>query len=387
MYNSIQKRMLPLSICTTFFGFYTIDVKNKKFKHIVTCHGWLLIGLFITYFILYTMMKLIISPFNMDLVVSILAELVRATMLAYYSVKFIVQSDVIDDVMECINYADKRLKRIGVNVPHAKEQTLCASYTVLITLYYVIRSVFAIYIWLRPRSFATLREMLSLIYGPAKVATYFASGMLTTHSVFLLYTVKKRMTRFRRAVGRIEEFFAREIAWDSVVTVSVVVDTPREENFTTQKEKYFVEVQKLNNCMFETLQGVRKFYEHYFLFQVLFYILKKSILLLLCAVERMPLYSMCFVGWNTLLMVVSVILSVNIQYEFQAVQILVKKFYWSKKLKHVDPRRTTVKKLWIQSIHRDHIFDCGFFDVDVSVLKIVFNFLLYLFFAMIPMYM
>lgn len=362
MGKSIEKTMLPLTICSTASGFYTLQIKKTNLKYIAIAYCCLLAIFFSTKIVPFTVSKFHALQFNFYTVSSVLAELVQGTMLTYYCIKFIAQAGAVTDVLARINYADRRLERIGVGAARGREQTLCAAYTILNIFVSTVRSVILHPFFKRASRKLTISKVYSVYYVTVSPVLIHSSEMLLIHFVYLLYTVKQRVSRLRYAVERIDYIFARRNAWDNT----------RRDISASRQEYYLIEIQEIKRCLFETFLGVQKFYKHYYPLNLLLYILRMSVLLFLCATKIYPSSLIYFIERNTLLLVASVALCVNMRYEFHCVQSLINNFYWSSKVKRS-----------IQCAHRDLVFSCGYFDVDYNFLKIAFTLLVLLSFAMI----
>lgn len=371
MDKSIQSSMLPLAIFSAISGLYTLDIKTSRLRHTVTAYCCLLTVLFVTYFISFTIFA---APYSLNTfggVTHVLEELVRTIFSTYYGVKFIVHADVTSDVLEGINYADKCLQRIGVKASHSREQILCALYTLLNIIITLLRSCFVIIKWTERRA-KIYSKLLSVCHVTCNLIISNFAERLVAQCVYLLYTLKQRLTRLRRAV---EVVTARRTAWTgSNATLS-------EADATRNDDENFAEIMKINKCLFETYESIKKFYKVYFILIVLYYVLMTSVRLFFCIENTQSSYFYYFLGWRMLLLVASVFLCVNTHYEFQAVQNLVKKFYWSNKLKRFD---TCLVDTIEWSISRSQTFDCGYFDVDLNLLVTMNDFLMILLFTMLP---
>lgn len=379
MANTLEMTTSTLSVCSNLFGFYSPDViANKKFRYIVIAYCCLLTVLCITYFVLFNTAFLESSRFSFHNATHELAEIVRTTMLTYYVVKFIVEADAVNGILENISYADKCLERIGVVVRHTVQRV---TFAVTIIFLFAVRTMIAISAWKKSPNKTVISKQYSTYYFIGRVAVNFSTEILLFHCVFILFIVKQRMSRFRCAAEKIEYIFARKFAWDSSVTLSVE-DTPREGTSANRRENYLIEIYKLNKCMLETFEGITNFYNRYFLFNLLFYILKLSVVLFMHTVRKTPIYSACLAVFYTLFTVASLALYVKIRLEFHTVEILMNKFYWSNKFKRFNVGCVNVTKWSIQRSHRLQTGNCGYFDVDLNVLATVFEFLLLFLFAM-----
>lgn len=247
----------------------------------------------------------------------------------------------------------------------------------------MIRTLVALFFW-KKKYVHRFSVLYSVVYTPVRAAVSNSTLMILTQYVSLLYAVKQRMSCLRYAVENFECFFARRTAWCSESNVSVVSDTLNENASATEKENYFAEIYDINSCIFEASTGITVFYKYYTILNVLFYILKMSVILFLYIVKKIPLYSISLIGWYTFLVFVSLSLSVNIRSEYQAIQTLMTKFYLSNKFKGFDLRVINMEKWSTQCIQEDKILDSAYLDVDFSVLAVLLNFLLLLFFSMLP---
>lgn len=126
--------MLPLSICCVVFGFCTSELKKTKLKIIVRAYCWLLTVICFASWAVFTVIKLTEMKYSFTSVTYLFLDTVRIIMLTYYRVKFLVRDDVISDVFKRIDYADKCLERIGIKVPHKRNQIECVAYSIVILL-------------------------------------------------------------------------------------------------------------------------------------------------------------------------------------------------------------------------------------------------------------
>lgn len=383
MDKSIKMTMLPLAICSTISGFYTLEVMTPKLRYIVIAYCCLLTALFITHFVLFAVIMLPSTQYSFGGVMQGLAQLVRLAMLTYYCVEFIVQAGDTSNILEYIDCADDCLEAVGIEAPHARERVQSTSFTVIVIFVSIVRSVFLILAWKRLLVKKTFNKIISTYYVAVDVIITHSTGMTLGHFVFLLYIIKQRISRFRSAVEKIEVIFARQIAWSDNVVV-IKLDTQSEDISPIRKENYIAKIHKINNCMSETIQHITRFYRIYFLLYVFYYILISSFLLFLTIERKAHSQLFYFIGWNTLLVIGPVALCVSIRCEFHTLQSLLNKFYTSNKFKRFGTRLINVKKWSIQCIHRDQIFDCGYFAVDLDAYGTILQFLFMLLFAMLP---
>lgn len=366
--------MLPFQICLTACGFYTLQVKNTKIKYTVTSYCCLFAVLFIVHSV--TFISYILQCHNsqcgLTSVTHGLAEFARTTMLTCYCVKFVVQADAVSDVERRIDCVDERLVRIGVKAPYVTEPVERTIFTVILFVVCVVRAVLAVFVWIMS---PTKTRFYPRAYVLPRMVVNTSTQMLLTHCVLLLYRVKEKMSRLCCAAEKIENIFARKTAWNNVVALSL-------EDVPVQKENYLIEIRKIYNCMFIAFQGIIRFYNQYFILNVIFFILKMSVLLFTRSIEIISSYIIFLVAIYTLLVVALLILCVTIRLQFQTVQTLMNKFYWSNKFRRFNPRGISVTEWSIQCIRRDQTFGCGYFDADLNVLATVFDLLSLLLFAM-----
>lgn len=385
MENSIQKTMLPLSVCCVIFGFYTVDVKKTKFRRITTAYCVLVTILVFTSWTAFTVIKLQTMQYCFFNVTFLLMEIVQITMITYYSVKYIVCDNVVSEIFQNIDYADMCLERLGVKVPHKKDQVECAVYTVVTNLMCII---FA-YLATGKREVQVRVDMVGELYAVYNFVTKFSVGyssvMLLSQFTFLLYIVKQRIGLLRCAVQRSKKYFDRKIAWSRHVSISVL-DVSIRVTSATERRNCFIEIQKIDDCIYNALCSIRNFYNHYYMLCVIFFILATTCGLLFSAIIGNTLQFAYVAVWHTLLLTTPVALCMNIQRDFQAIQTIINKFYWSNKLSRLDLNTRHMKHWMLQCLHKELKFDCGYFILDRQLLSIVFNFVSLLLFAMLPLY-
>lgn len=151
MATPVQKIMLPLSVCGTLFGLYTIDVMKRIIKEFLLTYCWVLTMLFFIIWVVHTVDKLNNMEFSFISVTYELAEILHIVSIIYYNVKYITHIDGILDVYKNIDYIDECFECIGIKVPYRRQQLQCVTF-----------SVFIIFMWIMYTYFSTRKEQMQV---------------------------------------------------------------------------------------------------------------------------------------------------------------------------------------------------------------------------------
>lgn len=376
--------MLLLTVCCIISGFYTGGVKKTMFKPIAIAYCWLLTVLCLTNWIFYTITVLPKIQYDFINIMYTLLEIVRVIMITYYRVRYLTGGDLISDIIRNIDYADNCLEHMCADVFHRGDQMECVAYTGVTLFTFVTFAFFAF----QQKSTHGDSEMPSEFYSVHHKITDFAMiysvFILSTQFTFLLHRVKKRMVRLRRAVEESEIRSGRRLAWTCEKTA--VIQITGIENAVMERLNYLNKVKQVDRCLYDAFCSIKIFYSNFFCLQVILFVLGCSIILSFCAFNKKFLYLVCILAWFTSVQNFSVALCMFIQSEFQTIQAVVNKEYWTINEKYFAMILRNMSKWQLRCVCMDRRFDCGYFKINIKLLPLLLDFVSLFIFTIVSLY-
>lgn len=386
MENSFQKTMLLQSVCCLVLGFFPPEMRESKFKNAMSGYCGLVTVLFATCWTVFTAIKLTRMQYNFVGVLFLAEDMVRITMITYYRVKHAVGENLISEVYKNIDYADKCLERVGIQVSHTRELRECTVHLVGNTL------MFVLFVFIATTRVEVMYEIISEMYCVLNVLVKFAIiySILVSLSQFtyLLYVMKKRLSLLCDAIQKSDSRLERRrAAWCDNLALTVV-EIPRRKRSLNETLSYWNEIRNIETCLRDAYLLIKNFYNAFKVFVVLIYLLGTSFVLLQCTLQRDSLHFVFILISFTLLQATPVVLCEYIAGEFQTIQDLMDDVYWSGKFNifKSNVRWHKKHKRLFRCIFRQQKFDCGFFEIDKELLIVLWDFLLLFLFSMIPLY-
>ena len=171
----------------------------------------------------------------------------------------------------------------------------------------------------------------------------------------------------------------RDSAWSDRVTVAIVVQ-PRRENFLTEIHDNYKLIGSLYRCLYETFSTVAQCYVMFFCVYVQAEVTGCSVHLFYNASDPNRSNGISVTVASLMANIMVLIMCQSINCEFQKLQCLLNNFYHKKSLANL---QGITKRLVYQYGHRERKVDCGFFDLDLTLLPVLYDFGSLLFVALL----
>lgn len=379
MESSVQKAILPMTVCCVLLGFYTADIRNRNIRRIATTHCWLLAIAFCATWAVLMLIKLMSGMQQSFFIVTYeLTGIMYITTLTYYRIKYIVDENITSNVFRNIDFADKCLKRFGVSMWHLRERLECAMFALGIVALCALRTYHVISKGQNHHLLGIVRSKFNLVES---VLMSLSKRVIMSHLFITFYFVVKRLVLLRNVLRTHVKSLDRKIAWVSSARF-LSFHTPTVMNSSTLMAEYFKEIRKINACIDDAFCNVRIISLHYLCFHVILYILWTSLTLFSSVVEKDVLYFVYFTFVNFVLNMVPVALCLRIRNLFVDIQETLNKLYWLIQSKRPELSTKNLRHWLLQCGHMDRKFDCGYFVVDWKIFSLSFDYVILLVFAM-----
>ena len=159
------------------------------------------------------------------------------------------------------------------------------------------------------------------------------------------------------------------------VTVAVVVQ-PRSENFLTEIHNNYKVIGSLYRCLYETFSTVSQFYVTFFCVYIHVQVVGYPVHLFYNASDKNRRNGIFVTVASFAYNIMMLVTCQSIDCDFQRLQCMINSFYHKKSLANL---QAITKRLIYEYAHRDRKVDCGFFDLDLTLLPIAYDFMSLLF--------
>lgn len=315
----------------------------------------------------------------------LILEFVRISSLTYYRVRCMTSQQLLRNILNNINCADKFLARSGIKVPHWRNLMECTVFTMIVVVFYTVITYLLAMKANHSKIYKQLNELHSFANVAAKSASFYAVMMFLVHFTFVIHIIKQRLDLVRHAVLKIRPLRDRRQAWDSCVRLMTEgISTTRHPVSDTQT--YTKNIQLVYGCIYEAFCDVKLFYGNFFILNLLVFVLWTSITLLFSVIGSDFVYIMSYILFTVLLEIVPVFICEYIETKFQYIQFLLTSYHCTTEMKCFDPEVKSLKKWIYQCSHMDRKYECGYFEIDFNLVSLLINFVSLFIFSMLPSY-
>lgn len=370
---SVKKTVLPLSICCALFGFYAVDVRNKKTKCIVTAYCCLLAALYFITWSLDVVIQVEVRQFNYNFytVLYQFLDLLWIINIIYCSVKCTTENHVIGDIYNNIDFSANYLNRMGVRASYRREQLYCVACSIVILTLWITLSCYVIQQTAILRDLHVFNKQYTLYNIVAKFSRGYSIVVLLTNFAFVLYIIKRRILILRHAVQKYEVWFEGKPAWSSDVTVSI-------SHVGIQRKHYFMEILITYACLYDAHCSIRKFFDTFYSISMLSFALSIPIAII-NSVRGSDCIGFYYSLFLTALQTAPLVLCISIRRDLQTIQTIIGKLHWSNGVKHCE----NLKKLLSHCVNKNPNIDGEYFEMDSNLLLKMFDFVMLFIFAIL----
>ena len=140
--------------------------------------------------------------FDFGGVVLMIVDAVRATVMSYYRLKYLIGRNVVTDILDNINYVDKCLESVGIQVAHTRNLIVCVLYTVVNILALIVLLYWSLVRTDMLKTFQLVKETISCYSIVVDSFSYYLMLLFLMHFVFLVYTIGGRMRLVHHAIAK-----------------------------------------------------------------------------------------------------------------------------------------------------------------------------------------
>lgn len=292
-------------------------------------------------------------------------NLLLSTTVIYYQITFYVRQENIYNTIGNIVYVDQSLESLGVPVPHTRNKVECITLvTVMMTLLLV--AICKLHYYFESISYV---GDLSVIYKMVFFANITGPNcVLYMYYYYIINVIRQRVRLTRRAAEKFDRFSDTSVAWSDRVIVPVIFQ-PRRENVSTELNDRYKIIVSVYRCMYDVFWAIKQLYTIYF----------RVYICLLCFVYSMKIfYSAVVHHWdygsfsyiNMAVDVLLVIICGSVTSEFQRLGTLINSLYYKREIKSL---RHITRRMVYESASREATFNLGLFELDVTLLPIIYD--------------
>ena len=194
----------------------------------------------------------------------------------------------------------------------------------------------------------------------------------------MMNIVRQRARLTRLAVERFDRLSDRNVAWSDQENVAIVFQ-PRNENFLVEVQDNYKVIGSVYRCLHEAFNALTRTYAIFFCVFVYSEVTVHSMQLFVNTSDVNRLSGIFVTAGNCVIDIMLLVICESITYEFQRLQCMINSFYYKEKLSTL---RVATKRLLYQYAHRERKVDCGFFDLDIALLPVLYTFISLFVFAM-----
>ena len=377
--------MLPLSICCLVFGFSTIRFRNSTVNKTVKAYCCLVTIFGLTCWSVKFIQKLL-DYRNLKFAgcVYLFMDTVRITMQTYYRVKCAKNQNILSDILENINYVDKRLAREGIRAQHTRNFIVCILYPVISILLNMLLPRTTIARVNISKALASIHETTNAYNTAVRAFTYYSALFFLMQFVFLMYIIVERMKLVRYAFVNFKENESRKLAWNIETSCFIIAGNFRrlmiEEK--QQQQRYLNQIKTLLYPMCDVFNIANGWYKHFFYCCIFYLVFSTSLAILFTTIAPGAGHMIRNLDHFIQHVFIPLCLVTHVSNEFQRIKKIVHNLYYTNGW--ISLKSKTINPLYSNCLYSDKIFGCGYFKMKWTLLSVVFHFVSLLVFAMLP---
>ena len=183
--------MLPISICCLVFGFCTIRYKQTVLNTAARAYCWAVTSFYIILCSVSFVFKLLRNAeFDLTESLYLFIDVVRALVISYYRLKFLIGRNLVSDILESINNVDKCLASVGIEVPHTRNLIACTLYTLTNISFHSALWYFLLVKTDILKTYNVVNEFLSIYTTVVYFITYYLVFLFVMHFVFIVHIIE-----------------------------------------------------------------------------------------------------------------------------------------------------------------------------------------------------
>lgn len=358
--------MVPLSIYCILNGFLPSCLKRKRVRSVITVCCWCSTVLYTTVFLVALLLSVQLGKVN---AVNTFIFAVYLLLFAYYRVKHLWNADAYSNIVENIAYVDKSL---GYKLPHNKAYSIVYSLVILLNIIYLYE-----YVYERSRLLCHRdkhKRFCTTLGFVRNASVQVPLVCILLQFVYVMNTLKQSVQLIHQAVETMGKGNNRLTAWGE--SSGVLIHEHRRRGFINDKEFRLKELRYLYMCINEAFHGVKQFYSLFISVHFSVYIYTCS-LQLYRSLLHLQYSTFAFHAFKAVISaVIPMYVCVSATSQLRKTDSCINNFFSTKRL-YKTARSRNVN--WVYACaHRNARVSCGFFDIDLPLMSIVFNFVVML---------
>lgn len=295
-----------------------------------------------------------------------------ASILILYQVKYLLQKDINRSIVETMDYVDECFKSLNISVPHVQNLIIVIVYTALNVTGFIAFVSTDLLSMVIKRLFDTDDEM-TLAYEMNLLSTIIVSTLfslmyflLYMQSMFSVCAIWQRMKLLYVALAKFDSLSDARVAWGDS---SVIVMTNEER--ITEIYYYYKKLQSIYCGLCEVYHRTREFYASFICLNIYLSIVSYTLEIIVDAMFHGRVICR-FGSLYGLAKIVFPVFAIScLRKEIERINTLLIGLAHKKQLRCV---QSDVSKWKYRIAHSGLVFDCGYFEMDISVLCFITNF-------------
>lgn len=361
MERNIFISSLPLTVLCVACGYLILIPPKSKLQTFLNVYSPAVTTLSSVLWITLLFRTIYSTVYSFVSVIELCLIAMSSGVLIYYLVKFYVCQDMNCNILGNINYADRMLETICINVPHTQNRiegvlfavgyfTLCAFHTCK-KLYSAISERQAF-------DFIRVLEIVS------SVSLEFYIAILFAHCYYVINIVRQRVKLTRHVFETFSKLFDRNFAWNETLTISSIA-RPATGNCLTQMNDNFKTIVSVYRSIYESFQTSRQLYSMFFTLFIFGLTMFHSKEIINYTAEKNNEFLLYISAAFLVADMIPLCICESIASELNKLGGLLTSFYYEKYMKSL---KDTVRLMICEFAHSHKKFDCGFLSVGYTVI-------------------
>lgn len=291
----------------------------------------------------------------------------------FYRIKYLLHKELNKTIFENINYADDCLRSLGVKIQYRKIRMFNAVLTCAIISYHLLCMHLGVYYDdISSKVFSMDEDVKPQFELVLKYAGQFSETLLFLQFYLVNHAVRERLRLFLGAFDK-----SRNVGWTDNVIISIV-ETLAERNVSSEPNVDYKNLRNIYICCRDVVYITRNFYATFFCMRVCLVILVNSMLIVFNANHLEFIF---FTAVNIFADISPIFVCAEISLELQNMQQKLNEIYYKENEKSVQLR---IKSWIIELAHNVTEYDCDYFNVDLTILPLIIDFVSLFVFAVLP---
>lgn len=379
MENNILRSSVSLLVLCVVCGFSIYFSRHSKLQLLLNVFCCVVTVLCLVMWLTLLFMKLHLFNYSFIAVITLSLYILGTTNVTYYRIKFCLCQDLSSDIFGNIIRVDDLLKSLHISVPHTYNIIECVLFTIMcisLTALFNYQNFYYVYFS------KTMLTDVNGVYHPISFLTaHLSIKTLTIFWYFIMRIIQQRVNLIYSAVEELERLSESNTAWcHHQLTVSFG-QYRWHNDFIKEMHNNYATIHSIQQCIFEVFNTVRELYAEYFLTHTFGIIGIYSIHLFYNTTDKSE--STFFILITVICFITDILpifICESITSELQCLYLFINRLYYKRGLKNLQ----NDMKNWIHHFgYQEKKYDCGFFNIDISFLYILFNCITLLLLAML----